>query len=66
MRIYFEVETKEDYTETEVAKMAEIFSALVEKGSLSGMKNGSANIHFDANGDFVGLRHDYWPWKARR
>lgn len=60
MRIKIEVEGA---TEDEMIKYTEIFTALVQTGGLSGMKNGSTNIHFDNKGDFQGIRFDYWPWR---
>ena len=63
MTIYLEIETKETYTETEVAKMAEMFEALISTGGLLGMKNGSTNIHFDKKGQFQAIRLEYMPWR---
>lgn len=63
MRIKIEVEGA---SEEEMIKYTEIFSALVQTGGLSGMKNGSTNIHFDAEGVFQGIRLDYWPFKRRK
>ena len=40
-----------------------IFKALLKTGSLKGIKNGSANIHFDSSGNFARIRHDYEPWR---
>jgi hypothetical protein len=45
---------------------SEIMEALIKTGGLSGMKNGSTNIHFDASGNFMGIRFDYWPWRRRK
>ena len=42
-----------------------IFRALIKTGSMKGVKNGSANIHYDHLGDFKGIEHSYWPWKER-
>lgn len=62
-RIIFEMDTEETYTQEEVSKINQIFTALVSTGGLSGMKNGSTSIHFDKNGDFQAIRLDYTPWR---
>jgi hypothetical protein len=49
----------------EMKKYTEIIRALIQCGGLSGMKNGSTNIHFDSQGNFMGIRFNYWPWKKR-
>lgn len=65
-KIIIRLDTKEEYNEEELTKLHEIFNALVSTGGLLGMKNGSTNIHFDANGTFQGIRLDYWPYKRRK
>lgn len=62
MKIFLQVEGA---SEEEVNKYTEIIEALIKTGGLSGMKNGSTNIHFDAEGNFMGIRFDYWPFKRR-
>lgn len=42
-----------------------IFSALVTSGGLSGVKGGQTILHFDANGNFMGVQLNYWPWRKR-
>jgi hypothetical protein len=49
----------------EFDRVYEIFQTLLDTGGLLGMKNGSTNIHFDNEGNFVGVQHAYWPWKKR-
>ena len=61
-----EIETKEDYNAEEQAKLKEIVSALIKTGGLLGMKNGSTSIHFDAEGVFMGINHNYWPFRRRK
>lgn len=62
MKIRLEVEGA---TKEEVERYTEILMALIKTGGLTGMKNGTTNIHFDHNGDFQGIRFDYWPYKKR-
>jgi len=65
-KIIFEIETKEDFTPKEVAQIDEIIHALLATGGLTGMKNGSTSIHFDKNGEFQAIKHEYCPWLKRR
>ena len=53
------VEVDSPYQADEIAK---IFSLLIEKGALIGVKNGSANIHFDKQCKFKGIEFSYWPY----
>ena len=64
-KLIFEMETEESYTPAEVDKINQIFSILISKGGLIGMRNGSTSIHFDKNGDFQAVRFDYTPWRKR-
>lgn len=66
MTLIFKIETKEDFNRDEMSNLTEIFQALIDTGGLMGMKNGSTNIHFDANGVFQGVQFTYWPWKRRK
>lgn len=50
----------------QMEKYKEIFSVLLEKGALDGIKGGSAIIHFDSLGIFQGVQLDYWPWRRRK
>lgn len=52
--------------ESEVARCKEIFSALISSGGLSGVKGGQTILHFDANGEFMGVQLSYWPWRRRK
>lgn len=52
-------------TEERINKYVEIFTILIEKGALDGIRGGSAIIHFDSNGTFMGVELDYWPWRRR-
>jgi hypothetical protein len=63
MKIQIQVEGA---SPAELNRYLEVMEALVRTGGLSGMKNGSTNIHFDAEGNFMGIRFDYWPWRRRK
>jgi hypothetical protein len=60
MKIILEVPTA---TVEEVEKYKQIFSVLLDKGALDGVKGGQVNIHFDAFGNFQGVEFNYWPWR---
>lgn len=63
MKIQIQVEGA---SPVELNRYLEVMEALIRTGGLSGMKNGSTNIHFDAEGNFMGIRFDYWPWRRRK
>lgn len=63
MKIFLEVEGA---SREELEKYYEIVEALIRTGGLTGMKNGATIINFDMDGNFVGIRFDYWPWKRRK
>lgn len=50
----------------QMQKYTEIFSVLIAKGALDGVRGGQAIIHFDADGSFQGVQLSYWPWRRRR
>lgn len=52
--------------EIQVAKITEILTALVSSGGLTGVKGGKTIIHFDAEGSFMGVELDYWPYRRRK
>ena len=39
-------------------EIGRIFELLISKGSLIGVRAGSANIHFDKDCKFTGIEHD--------
>lgn len=65
-KVIFEVETEEIYSKDDIKSIHEIFTALIKTGGLLGMKNGSTNIHFDKDANFMGIRFDYWPYRRRK
>lgn len=69
MKLFLDIKNTENIdgmTEFDRKQIEEIVSALVSTGSLTGIKGGSANIHFDAIGAFQGVEHTYWPWRRRK
>ena len=50
----------------QLLSIQEIVSALISSGGLTGVKGGKTLIHFDANGIFMGVELDYWPWRRRK
>lgn len=53
-------------TEEQKNKIQEIFLALISSGGLSGIKGGKTVIHFDGEGNFMGISFDYMVWKRRK
>lgn len=51
---------------TQDEKNKEIFEALIVSGGLSGVKSGQTIIHFDQEGNFMGVQLSYWPWRRRK
>lgn len=56
----------EGATIEQMKKYTEIFTVLLDKGALDGVRGGQAIIHFDAEGDFQGVQLSYWPWRKRK
>lgn len=56
----------EGVDEATLNKYNEIFAALMQVGGLTGVKNGKTIIHFNHQGDFMGIQLDYWPYKRRK
>lgn len=55
-----------EITPQKVAHFKEIFEALISSGGLTGVKGGSTSIHFDAEGNFMGINLNYWPFRRRK
>ena len=49
-----------------LTKYEKIFRLLIDKGALDGVRGGSANLHFNGEGQFAGLELNYWPWKEKK
>lgn len=43
-----------------------IMTALIQSGGLTGVRGGKTILHFDANGSFMGIELDYWPWRRKK
>jgi hypothetical protein len=55
----------EGQSREETEKYLEIFQALLKSGGLSGVKGGQTIIHFDKDGNFMGVQLSYWPWRRK-
>ena len=55
-----------EVTQDKINKIQEIFEALVTSGGLTGVKGGKTVLHFGAEGEFMGIELDYWPWRRRK
>lgn len=55
-----------DVSVEQIEKYTEIFEALVQTGSLIGVRGGQTIIHFDQDGVFMGINTNYWPWKRKK
>jgi hypothetical protein len=55
-----------DVSQLDIKKFSDIFSILVEKGALTGVRGGCAKLHFDGDGNFMGVELDYWPYRKRK
>ena len=53
-------------TTEQIEKYKEIFSVLLDKGALDGVRNGSVILHFDGNCVFQAVELDYRPWIRRK
>jgi hypothetical protein len=65
MNQFIHIELK-GYTQEDILKMEEIFKALITSGGLTGVKGGQTNLHFDADGVFMGVQLSYFPWRRRK
>lgn len=63
MKIKLEVEGCDP---RDVERYNEILIALIKSGGLTGVKGGQTIIHFDNEGNFVGVQLSYWPWRRRK
>ena len=56
----------EGFTPEEIANYEEILVALVRSGGLGGVRGGQTIIHFDGEGQFMGVQLSYWPFRKRK
>lgn len=69
MKVEFEINNTENIkniTPAEVERIREIFVALIQTGSLTGVRGGQTIIHFDGQGEFQKIEIKYFPWAKRR
>ena len=55
-----------EITPEKLKQFQEVFEALIASGGLTGVKSGKTILHFDADGVFMGVNLDYFPWKRRK
>jgi hypothetical protein len=55
-----------ELTAERLVHITEIFEALVVSGGLTGVKGGSTVVHFDQDGEFMGVQLNYWPYRRRK
>lgn len=60
------IENIGDWNDYQQKKIEEIFSALIQTGGLTGVKGGQTIIHFDGEGNFMGINLNYWPYRRRK
>ena len=53
-------------TTEQAHNIQEIMTALIQSGGLTGVRGGKTILHFDAEGAFMGISLDYWPWRRRK
>jgi len=69
MRIEFEISNTEnikDLSPADIERIREIFVALIQTGSLTGVRGGQTILHFDGDGEFQKIEIKYFPWAKRR
>ena len=54
-----------DLDQDQLAAIEEIVEALLQTGSLTGVKAGTTMINFDGNGVFTSIETKYRPWIRR-
>ena len=54
-----------DLNKDKLKKIQEIFTALIQTGGLTGVKGGQTIIHWDSEGNFMGIELAYWTWRKR-
>jgi hypothetical protein len=55
-----------EVSSADLEKFTEIFEALISTGSLTGIRNGQTILHFDAEGTFMGVNVNYFPWRRKK
>ena len=62
----FKIQTTIELDQQEILAIQEIFLALIRVGGLTGVRGGKTVIHFDGEGNFMGVQLDYMPFRRRR
>ena len=62
MKIQIQIEGA---TKEQMFRYTEILTVLIDKGALDGVRGGKTIIHFDGEGNFMGVQLDYMPWRRR-
>lgn len=62
----FTLDINDNFDENDKVKMQEILLALVSCGGLLRVKGGKTIIHYDGQGNFMGVELDYWPFRRRK
>lgn len=52
--------------EKDLLRIQEVFEALIQTGGLTGVKGGQTIIHWDGEGNFMGINLNYWPYRKRK
>ena len=66
MELKLTIKNTENIGEVDTPRLEEIITALVSSGGLTGVKGGKTVIHFDGDGNFMGVELSYWPWRKRK
>lgn len=69
MKITLDIKTLDnigDLTQQDIREFTDIFEILIEKGALTGVRGGCSKLHFDGEGNFMGVELDYWPYKRKK
>lgn len=68
MKFIVEIENTENFEDTpnKVERYKEIITALITKGALDGVRGGQTIIHFNSEGEFMGVQLSYWPYRRKK
>lgn len=65
LEVAFKTDTTGPLNEEELINIKRVVAALIESGSLTGVKQGKTIIHWNAKGNFMGVELSYWPFRNR-
>lgn len=66
MQIILNIKNTENVGTVDKERFEEIFNALITSGGLTGVRGGKTIIHFDADGNFMAVQLDYYPYRRRK